>query len=54
MEVRSFLWTMGLGMAAGAAVGMLVPKNSPLQKAADQAAHTVEQAADKAMTHLMQ
>ena len=47
MESQSFLRAMGLGMLAGAAVGIMVsPGRKELKKAAGQAAQMVEEKAE--------
>lgn len=40
MEMKNFLWAMGLGMAAGTAVGMMMPRNSHMQSMGTKAVHT--------------
>ncbi len=54
MEAKTFLLTMGVSLAAGAAMGLMVPKNAQLRQATQKAAHTVEQAVDKAASHILQ
>lgn len=49
MQVRAFLFTLGLGMAAGGAAVLLLPQQSPVRKTAQKAADTMEQAAQKLM-----
>ncbi len=44
MEARKFFMAMGLGAAAGTALGMMLPRNPELQQMGKQAAHI---AADK-------
>lgn len=44
MQVRSFLLTLGLGMAAGGAVALMLPQQSQVRKKAQKAVDTVEQA----------
>lgn len=53
MEAKSFLLTMGLGLAAGAAVGLMAPKSCELRQATQKAARTVEHAAEKAASHMI-
>ena len=52
MEVKSFAATMGIGMVAGATVAMMLPKKSPVRKAADQAAKSIQQEVRK-MSRMM-
>lgn len=44
MEAKTFFMAMGLGAAAGTAIGMMLPKNQQMQQKGKQAAHM---AADK-------
>lgn len=44
MQVKSFLLTLGLGMAAGGAVALMLPQQSQVRKTAQKAVDTVEQA----------
>ncbi len=39
MQVKTFFMAMGLGAAAGTAVGMMLPKNREMQQKGKQAAH---------------
>lgn len=52
MEVKSFAWTMGIGMAAGAAAALMLPRRSKArrvaQKAVDSLENTVEDVMEKA------
>ncbi len=48
MQMRSFFLSAGLGMAAGAAVILMLPTQSPVRQAANRAAKSVEQAVQKA------
>lgn len=51
MEAKTFFMAMGLGAAAGTAIGMMLPKNQQMQQKGKQAAHIaadkVTSAADK-------
>lgn len=47
MNSGCFLFTLGLGMAAGAVVTAMLPQNSDMKKAVDCAASSVEQTAKK-------
>ena len=40
MEAKTFFMAMGLGAAAGTAVGMMLPRNREMQHLGRQAAHT--------------
>ena len=42
MQIKSFVTTMGLGMAAGAAAILLLPKESKAYRAADDAAQILK------------
>ena len=42
MQVRSFLLTLGLGMAAGGTVALMLPRQSGVRRAAQKAAAAVE------------
>ena len=42
MQVKSFVMTLGLGMAAGAAAAVCLPKNKTVVKAVNQAADAIE------------
>ena len=42
MQVKSFLTSVGLGVVAGAATVLLLPKSSPVYRKADQAVHTIK------------
>ena len=44
MDAKTFFMAMGLGAAAGTAVGMMLPRNPGMQQKGKQAAHI---AADK-------
>ena len=39
MEAKSFFMAMGLGVAAGTAMGMMLPRNAMMQQKGRQAAH---------------
>lgn len=43
MEAKTFFMAMGLGAAAGTALGMMLPKNNEMQKKGKQAAHMAAQ-----------
>ena len=42
MQVKSWITTIGIGAAAGAAAVLLLPKSSPVYRKADQAVHTIK------------
>lgn len=48
MQVKTFLWTLGLGMAGGVAAAVLLPKNPQVKQAVNKAADAVETAAESA------
>lgn len=47
MKVSSFLATMGIGMVAGAATMLMIPKHSEAYRMADDAANAIKQEAGK-------
>ena len=49
MQVRSFVLTMGAGIAIGALGAMMLPKSSPVYHAAKDAANTIRSEAERAM-----
>lgn len=49
MQVRSFLMTMGAGVAVGALGAMMLPKNSEVYQFTNDAASTIKQEAEKAI-----
>mgnify|MGYP004683858697 FL=1 len=49
MQVKSFVLTMGAGVAIGALGAMMLPKSSPVYHAAKDAANTIRSEAEKAM-----
>lgn len=53
MQVKSFAMTLGAGMLAGAAVMMMVPKRSPVYKAADDAAKSIKRCVSHTMDEIM-
>lgn len=52
MQVKTFLWTMGAGIAVGAAAAIVLPKNRQVQKAVSMAADTVENAATQTKDYI--
>ena len=53
MQVRSFLLTTGLSMAAGAAVVLMLPSHSTVRQAADRAAQNIECAVKKSASAML-
>ena len=49
MQVRSFLLTMGAGVAVGALGAMMLPKNSDAYRMTKQAAKAIQNEAEKAV-----
>ncbi len=49
MQAKSFLLTLGLGMAAGGAAVLMLPQNSGVRKTAQKAVDSVEQSVSKLM-----
>ena len=49
MQVKSFLLTMGAGIAVGALGAMMLPKNSEVYQFTNDAASTIKQEAEKAI-----
>ena len=47
MQAKTWLLSIGIGMAAGAAAILMVPKHSQLYQMADDAAHTIKMEAGK-------
>ena len=52
MQVKSLITTVGLGMVAGAAAILMIPKHSEAYRMADDAAHTLNQSANKMMNSM--
>lgn len=50
MQIKSFITTVGLGMVAGAAAILMVPKQSEAYRIADDAAHSLKKNANKMIT----
>lgn len=49
MQAKSFLLTLGLGMAAGGAVALMLPQQSQARKTAQKAVDAMEQSVSKMM-----
>ena len=47
MQVKSLLLTMGIGLVAGAATVLMIPRHSEAYRMADDAAHTIKQSAGR-------
>ena len=52
MQVRSFLLTLGLGMASGGTVALMLPRQSGVRREAQKAADAVEQTITDAVQKL--
>lgn len=52
MQVRSFLLTLGLGMAAGGTVALMLPRQSGVRREAQKATDAVEQTITDAVQKL--
>lgn len=48
MEMKSFLVTMGVGIAAGATAALMLPRHSKVRKVAQSAADSVEDVISRA------
>lgn len=53
MEVKTFAATLGLGMAAGAAAMLMIPKQSKVYKAADNAATKLKEEVTETVQSMM-
>ena len=53
MEVKTFAATLGLGMAAGAAAMLMIPKQSKVYKAADNAAAKLKEEVTETVQSMM-
>ena len=54
MEIKSFAATLGVGILAGAATMLMIPKQSSVYKAADDAAMTVKRGVTHAVENMKQ
>ena len=52
MQVKSFLATMGIGVAVGALGAMMLPKSSEVYQTVNSAAKTIRQEAEKAVNSM--
>ena len=50
MQDKGFLLTLGLGMAAGGAVALMLPQQSKVRKTAQKAVDTMEQSISDMMS----
>ena len=50
MQGKGFLLTLGLGMAAGGAVALMLPQQSKVRKTAQRAVDSVEQSISDMMS----
>lgn len=50
MQVKGFLLTLGLGIAAGGAVALMLPQQSPVRKSAQKAVDKLEQSVSDMMS----
>ena len=53
MEVKAFAATLGLGIAAGAAAALMIPKQSKVYTAADNAATRLKEEVTETMQSMM-
>lgn len=53
MEVKSFATTLGVGMVAGAATMLLIPRHSQAYRTADEAARSIKKTVKHKMDDLM-
>lgn len=49
MQAKTFLLTLGLGMAAGGAVALMLPEQSQARRTAQKAVNSMEQSVTKMM-----
>lgn len=52
MEVKTFAATLGIGMAAGAAVMLMIPKQSKVYRKANQAVDTIKEEITNAVSSM--
>lgn len=52
MQVKSLITTVGLGMVAGAAAILMIPKHSEAYRMADDAAHSLKRSANRMMDNM--
>lgn len=44
MQMKSFVWTLGAGIAVGATAAIMLPKNRQVKRAVSSAADSIENA----------
>lgn len=49
MQIKSFLWAMGAGIAVGALGALMLPKDSGVYQFTNDAARTIKTEAEKAI-----
>lgn len=52
MEAKTFFMAMGIGAAAGTAMGMMLPRNAGMQQKGKQAAHIAARKVTDAVENL--
>lgn len=52
MEVKTFMLAMGMGAAAGTVMGMMLPKNSEMQKLGKNMTHSAAKTVTKAVDNM--
>lgn len=52
MQVKSFIMTMGAGIAVGAAAAIMLPKNKQVKQAVSTAADSIENAVSQAKDYV--
>lgn len=52
MQVKTLVASLGLGMAAGAAAILMMPKHSKAYQMADEAAHTIKTEAGRMLDQM--
>lgn len=52
MQVKTLVASVGLGMAAGAAAILMLPKHSKAYRMADDAAHTIKMEAGRMLDQM--
>lgn len=52
MQMKSVITSVGLGMVAGAAAILMIPRHSDAYRMADDAAHSLKRSAEKMMDNI--
>lgn len=52
MQVKSWITSVGIGMVAGAAAILMMPRHSEAYRMADDAAHSLKQSANRVMQNM--